>query len=418
MASRVHGQHLLAPRPADAERARRIEARYSAKRGRAPAAERALVGPVAAVVDRARARAGWPLLIAHRPCGGRPRRGRRGGSTGRAAAGRGRRRRRGRCRAPRRRRAPSPLISRLASSRTVAARPAASQRVDEPVVRAPPTSTRTVPARSSSCVGRAGQHELAGVDHHDVVAHRLHVVEQVGGQHDRDAERRQAGDEGEHLLPADRVEARGRLVEQHQLGIGHERLGQLRALAHAGREALDRAEPGLVETDEVEHVGGPLAGGPQAAARSSRRTWRPGRPRSGRVARQSCSGMNPRRLRTPIGSSATGWPHTSTRPVGRADQAEQQAEQRRLAGAVGPDQPDRAAGHRDRQLAASATAPPGKTLVSASVRKAGELASIRCQCASGCRLTRHGPAPAVSRRRTSARGRDRSAHAHDGRRAA
>ena len=120
-----------------------------------------------------------------------------------------------------------------------------------------------MPARSSSFVRRPGQHELTGVDHHDVVAHRLHVVEQVGGQHDRDAERRQAGDERQHLLAADRVQAGGRLVEQDQLRVGHERLGQLGPLPHARREALDRAEAGFVETDEIEHVRRPLAGGPR-----------------------------------------------------------------------------------------------------------------------------------------------------------
>ena len=73
----------------------------------------------------------------------------------------------------------------------------------------------------------------------------------------------QAGDERQHLLAPDRVEPGGRLVEQDQLGIGHERLRQLGPLPHAGREALDGAEPGFVEPDEVEHVRRPLAGGPR-----------------------------------------------------------------------------------------------------------------------------------------------------------
>ena len=82
-------------------------------------------------------------------------------------------------------------------------------------------------------VGRARDDEPAGVDHHDVVAHLLHVVEQVGGHQHRDAERAEAGDERQHLLAAERIEAGGRLVEQHQLGIADERLGELGALAHA-----------------------------------------------------------------------------------------------------------------------------------------------------------------------------------------
>ena len=147
-----------------------------------------------------------------------------------------------------------------------------------------------MPVRSSSDVGRAGHDELAGVDHHDVVAHLLHVVEQVGGHQHRDAERAEAGDEREHLLAPERVEAGGRLVEQHQLGIADERLGQLRALAHAGREAADRAEARLVETDEVEDVGCPLAGGArrQPAELAERDTTSAAVWSSGR---QSCSGM-------------------------------------------------------------------------------------------------------------------------------
>ena len=63
----------------------------------------------------------------------------------------------------------------------------------------------------------------------------------------------------EHLFAAQRVEAGGRLVEQHQFGIADDRLGELRALPHAGGEPADRAEPGLVEADEVEDVGRALA---------------------------------------------------------------------------------------------------------------------------------------------------------------
>ena len=72
----------------------------------------------------------------------------------------------------------------------------------------------------------------------------------------------EAGHQVEHLLAAERVEPGGGLVEQHQLGVGDERLGQLGALAHAGGEAADGPEAGLVEPDEVEDVGRALAGRP------------------------------------------------------------------------------------------------------------------------------------------------------------
>ena len=67
------------------------------------------------------------------------------------------------------------------------------------------------------------------------------------------------GDEREHLLPTEWVEAGRRLVEEHELGIADEGLGELRALPHARREPTDRSEARLVEADEVEDVGRPLA---------------------------------------------------------------------------------------------------------------------------------------------------------------
>ena len=122
-------------------------------------------------------------------------------------------------------------------------------------------------------VGRARHDESAGVDHHDVVAHLLHVVEEVSGHQHRDPERAEPGDEHQHLFAAERIEAGGRLVEQHQFRVADQRLGELRALPHARGEPADRPEPGLVEADEVEDVGCPLARCPrrQAAELAERR---------------------------------------------------------------------------------------------------------------------------------------------------
>ena len=160
----------------------------------------------------------------------------------------------------------------------------------------------------------AGHDEAAGVDHDDVIAHVLHVVEQVRGHQHGDAEGPEAADEGEHLLPPERVETRRGLVEQHELRIADQGLGQLRPLAHAGREPADRPEPRFVQPDEIEDVGCPLAGGARGSPLSSPNVdttsaavWSSGR--------QSCSGMNPSRERTWIGSVATSTPATSMRPA-------------------------------------------------------------------------------------------------------
>ena len=187
----------------------------------------------------------------------------------------------------------------------------------------------------------------------------------------RDAERGEAADERQHLLTADRVESGRRLVEQHQLRVGHQRLRQLRALAHAGREAVDRPEAAPRPARPGRARRTPAGGRPGPAGRPARRRWPPRRPRSGRGGRQSCSGMKPSRRRTPTGSSATARPHTSTASVGRADEAEQQPEQRGLARAVGPDEPDRPAGDRHGQPVERGGASPGTPCSGSRPRRRG-----------------------------------------------
>ena len=73
----------------------------------------------------------------------------------------------------------------------------------------------------------------------------------------------------EHVVAGGRIETVGRLVEEHQPGIVHERLGQLRALLHAGRVATHRAVALLGEADVAEYVGSTFACGHRAAARTS-----------------------------------------------------------------------------------------------------------------------------------------------------
>ena len=71
----------------------------------------------------------------------------------------------------------------------------------------------------------------------------------------------------EHRVAAGRVEAVGRLVEQQQVGVVDERLGQLHPLLHAGGVAADLAVALLVEPDVAQRLGGALPGGGLAAAR-------------------------------------------------------------------------------------------------------------------------------------------------------
>ena len=188
--------------------------------------------------------------------------------------------------------------------------------------------------------GRRAQ-QPAGVDDDDVVADPLELAEQVRGDQDRDAELgADPADQPEHVVAPGRVEAVRRLVEQHQLRVVDQRLRQLDPLLHAGRVAADRAVPLLVEPDVAQGVRRPLAGRRLAAARTSapcaRRTRSPTRPAAGSRAR-ACS-------RPARGSPAPRWrrrgPRTVAEPEVGGQQAEHHLDQRRLARAVRPDQPD------------------------------------------------------------------------------
>ena len=77
--------------------------------------------------------------------------------------------------------------------------------------------------------------------------------------------RRRANDVA-HLAAADRVERRGRLVEQYQVGLGEDRLGQPDALGHAFRVAAQPVAAAPGQADALEHGGDARAalGGRQA----------------------------------------------------------------------------------------------------------------------------------------------------------
>ena len=188
--------------------------------------------------------------------------------------------------------------------------------------------------------GGARDDQVPAVEHDDVVAHLLHVVEQVGGEQHRDAEPAEPGDEVEHLLATHRVEAGGRLVEEHELRVGHDRLGELGALAHAGGEARRRAGTGPRR-------------GRRGRARPTPAGGRRGRGSplsSPKVATMSAARLVEREA-VVLGHVAELAAHAD-RIVGHVDpahleaslggvaQPEHHPEEGRLAGAVGPDEAD------------------------------------------------------------------------------
>src|SRR4051812_37925978 len=100
------------------------------------------------------------------------------------------------------------------------------------------------------------------VQYDDVVADMLELTEQMRGDQHRDAELgTDPADQREHLVAPGRVEPVGRLVEQHEFRVVHERLGELHPLLHAGRVAAHRPVARFVQPDVPQYVGGAFPGG-------------------------------------------------------------------------------------------------------------------------------------------------------------
>ena len=115
---------------------------------------------------------------------------------------------------------------------------------------------------------RAGAQHLPGAEHDDRVAGALDVAHQVRRDHDADPElAADAADELEHVAPPERVEAGGRLVEEREHRVVHERLRELDALLHPGRVRPHRPVALLEQADVAEQVRGAQRAPPRAAGR-------------------------------------------------------------------------------------------------------------------------------------------------------
>ena len=86
----------------------------------------------------------------------------------------------------------------------------------------------------------------AAAHHHDAVADLEDVRHAVADQHDRDALRLHPADEVQHLGHLAHRDGGGRLVHQHELGLGEPGAGDGHRLALAARHLADEvARPGL-----------------------------------------------------------------------------------------------------------------------------------------------------------------------------
>jgi hypothetical protein len=99
---------------------------------------------------------------------------------------------------------------------------------------------------------RAVRDEPPPVDDHDAVGELLCLVEQVRGEHDGHPVRLELADVRPGQPPGSRVEARGRLVEEHDLGTTDQRECERQALLLPAGEVAEAGPAGVREPDTLE----------------------------------------------------------------------------------------------------------------------------------------------------------------------
>ena len=202
---------------------------------------------------------------------------------------------------------PTCALDDVVAGRGLLGRAAGGQRVEQLVeVEAGAGAEAQLPLGAGQLGGRALGDHPAAVDDHDVVGELLGLVHVVGGEHHRHPRGAQLADQVPAGVPGLRVHARGRLVEEHQLGTADHGGGEGEPLLlPAGEPAVRRAgvvgeaEP-VEQRVRVERVG-VEAGDQRAATRRS----------ASRAARRPDCGMIPTRAR----SSGRDGGRPSTRTV-------------------------------------------------------------------------------------------------------
>ena len=186
-------------------------------------------------------------------------------------------------------------------------------------------------------VWRAFGDDPAAVDDRHVVGQLVGLLQVLGGEEDRGP----VVVERPHLLPdrlaADRVEARGRLVEEEHPRFVDQGGGQVEAALHAAGVGADPAVGGFVEADPLEQgVGALLAGGARQPlqGRLQPNQLAPGHQR---VQRRLLQG-DPDRGSHGAGLADHVVPGDGGPTGGRQQQRGQHADGGRLAGAVGTEE--------------------------------------------------------------------------------
>ena len=141
-------------------------------------------------------------------------------------------------------------------------------------------------------VERAGRDRAAVVEDDDPVAHPLDLGQQVRVEDDRRSPVARRADDGPDVRPAERVERRGRLVEEHELRVPEQRDAQPEPLLHPLREAAHRVVGTIGQADPVERLvdDSPSVGG--------------GDPAEPRVEREDLAGVQPGLVAEELGQVA------------------------------------------------------------------------------------------------------------------
>ncbi len=191
--------------------------------------------------------------------------------------------------------------------------------------------------------------QSTAAQHHDILADRLDVGEQVAGeQQAHPLVAGQVDGQVEDVVAARRVHAVGRLVEDQEPRVVHDGGGDLQPLLHPRRVGIAATVPGLAQADVIEHLVGAPKGvavpHPHQLARIRRRRD-PGHPREeALILGDEADGLaDGQRLRADVHAQDPAAPRIER------DQAQQGPDHRGLARAVGAQQADGPLGHRERQ---------------------------------------------------------------------
>ena len=186
--------------------------------------------------------------------------------------------------------------------------------------------------------------DAAVVDHGDAIADLLHLAQEVGVEKHGRAPRGKAADDLAHVVPADRVERRRRLVEEDEVGLAQQRGAEAETLLHALGEGAHAVAGAFAEAHRLQYRADLIL---PARARQRRELAVEGedlgRGEPGLVAEQL------RQVADPAPRAQVAKAPAQQPPLSRCrlEQAEQQLHRGRLAGPVGAEKAEHLAA-RDR----------------------------------------------------------------------